>query len=299
MGGLLQTSMDFKLGHKAGQRDLVLMHIPFNFGHTVEAVAMLGTGQPGWDEYMESVGAAALVGRRASWEEVRLRAMWHPGAEIWGHANPDLQVLSEVTGCPMFYTPPKHWPVELAQKYFGNKTVFGLLRDPYERLVAFFRGNIPGYGPTHSEYVPTCDVNMAVKKTLQDYLAGRMDDPSCSLLPQAEHFEGQYGIKLPVNLREFPRSMNQVLREHGYPEDFQIHAGDVRHVTDCPNVWAADLDAETRGLVQQIYAKDFELLCKHFGYCNREENCCLYQVEQMCPQRVLDLGYRGHEMPGM
>jgi len=306
---LLQTSFVFPGAAQAslasaeksdatGERDLVLVHVPFNFGHSIENVAMFGSGGPfsakRMIDYVASLGGFGSVSRQVSWSEARRLA--RPDAEFWGHLNPDLQVLSEVTGCPMYYTPQKYWPSNLAAKYFGNKTVFGMLRDPYERLVAFFRGNNPQYGATHPEFFATCDVNGAVKSMLRDYLAGGKEFAGgCTLLPQAEFFEGPYGITLPINNREFPRSMNEAFQEHGY-HDFVINTSDILHVEGCVDVWAADLDAEARDLVKKVYSRDFELLCKHFGYCDREENCCIYQVPQMCPDRVLKMGYRGHSL---
>jgi len=287
------------LGAEAGRRDrdLVLMHIPYNFGHTVEGVAMFGSGLLNTASglgYGFFVGGYSGLVRQADWSVVKMIA--RPGGEIWGHANPDLQVTSELTGCPLYYTPQKYWPEHIAANYFGNKTIFGLLRDPYERLVAFFRGSIPGYGGGYSEFLESCDVNGAVKKMMLDYLNGTNNfSEQCTFLPQAEFFDGPYGITLPVNNRLFPESMNKVFLEHGYG-DFVIQRQDVLHVRKCPDVWAADLDAETRAMVKQVYARDFELLCKHFGYCDREENCCIYQVPAMCPAKLIKAGYEGRPL---
>uniref|UniRef100_A0A7S2CEG4 Sulfotransferase n=1 Tax=Alexandrium andersonii TaxID=327968 RepID=A0A7S2CEG4_9DINO len=205
-----------------------------------------------------------------------------------------MNVVSEVTGCPMYFTPQKYWPKALAEKYIGGKTPFGLLRDPYERLVAFFRGNMTGYGGSYPEYIKTCDVNGAVKLMMKRLLEG--GDPyakGCTFIPQAEYFERPYGIQLPVNLRQFPASMNRVFSEHGYPASFQITISDVQHVLLCSQVWPGDLDEEARRMVRKVYWRDFELLCKYFGYCDPDENCCLWQVPTMCPDRVLALGYHG------
>jgi len=296
---LLQRHLEIKSKPTAlerGQRDLVLMHIPYNFGHTVENVAMFGSS-PGsalrMGAYVLGLGGFSSVGRQASWEEARSLSRKH--GEIWGHLNPDLQVINKVTGCPMYYTPQKYWPEQLAAKYFGNKTVFGMLRDPYERLVAFFRGNLEGYGGSYPEFLKSCDVNGAVKKMMLDYLAGDKFANGCTFLPQAEFFDGPYGIKVPIDNRFFPSSMNKAFVAHGYP-DFHIATSDVLHVALCQDVWAADLDAETRSLVKKVYAADFELLCKHFGYCDNEENCCIFQVPMMCPPALMRQGYKGQAM---
>mmetsp|Transcript_13973 Transcript_13973/g.43622 ORF Transcript_13973/g.43622 Transcript_13973/m.43622 type:complete len:90 (+) Transcript_13973:3-272(+) len=75
----------------------------------------------------------------------------------------------------------------------------------------------------------------------------------CTFVPQAEYFDGPYGISVPVDNRAFPASMNEVFEEHGYP-DFHIRTPDILHVSLCPDVWAADLDSETRSLVRKVYA---------------------------------------------
>lgn len=51
----------------------------------------------------------------------------------------------------------------------------------------------------------------------------------------------------------------------------------------CNHVWAGDLSCETKALVRQVYARDFELLCSHFGHCDVHENVCLELVPDMCP----------------
>jgi len=272
-------------------RDLVFMHVPYNFGHTVEMVAlMIPSMIP--DITDGTVGAELPGGKmpdiNMTWELLeKAKPFQRPDREIWGHLNPDLLVTSNVTGCGMYFTPQKYWPDELAQKYFGNKKVFGVLRDPYERLVALFRGDIDGYGGSYPEFKKTCDVNGAVKSMLLNFLNGT--DPfaqGCTFIPQAEYFDsGKYSIVVPVDNRRFPESMNERFKEHGY-EDMHIETSQVVHVRGCDNVWAADLDSETKTLVRKVYAKDFALLCKHFNYCDDTENVCLTKVPHMCPEKA-------------
>mmetsp|Transcript_86261 Transcript_86261/g.175230 ORF Transcript_86261/g.175230 Transcript_86261/m.175230 type:complete len:320 (-) Transcript_86261:46-1005(-) len=272
------------------ERDLVFVHVPFDFGHTIESVALIDEASPGrYLEYatyiMEIGGFGDQITQPATWEQAN--DLKKPGGEVWGHANPDLQVKSNVTGCPMFYTPQKYWPKELAESYFGNNmTVFGTLRDPYERLVAIFRGQDPDYGGDYDEFYKSCDVNGAVKKMMQETLAGDVYRDGCVFAPQAEYFDGPHGITLPVDNRLFPQSMNTVFADHGY-SDMRIREQDLFHVANCPEVWSGDLDCETRKIVRQFYARDFQLLCDHFGYCNDDENTCIKGVPDMCPASVL------------
>merc|ERR1719253_337773 len=103
----------------------------------------------------------------------------------------------------------------------------------------------------------------------------------CVNIPQSEYFEGPYGIKHVVDNWRFPQSANELLEEHGYP--WHIQKEDVLHVWKCEDSWSADFDDETRSLVKQVYSKDFDLICKHFGHCNQDQNTCIQGVHNMCP----------------
>lgn len=269
-----QVSHDLK-------QELVLQHIPFNFGHTIEKVSTFGNGRSSLMAY-GSVNAALLspMSKEQRWEIVNSTKL--PNAEVWGHLNPDLFEVSEVTGCPLYFTPGKYWPQSVAQAYFGNKTVFGMLRDPYERLVAMFRGNFGAYGGSYPKFSKTCDVNGAVRQMMETYLAGDKYSGDCTFVPQAEYFDQPFGIELAVDNRLFPDSANKVFAEHGY-NHLHIYEQDILHVVGCADVWAGDLDCETKALVKKVYARDFELLCSSFGYCDTEENTCIKKVPTMCP----------------
>jgi len=294
--GFLAAGIFGMLPHAAalkikGDHDLVLMHIPYNFGHTVELVrattpafraalmakhqeGLVGGGNP-----VPGVSPSALrVG-------ARMVKRIKPDYEPWGHFNPDLFETSEVTGCPLYFTPPKYWPPEKAKAYFGDKVVFSMLRDPFERVVAEFRGGFSDYGGVDPKYVDACDVNGAVKAIMSEVL--NSTNPFlklCTYVPQAEYFDGPYGIKLPIDNRRFPTSMNEAFEAHGYSE--RIATEDIIHISGCNDVWAGDLDAEARQLVRKVYARDFELLCKHFGYCDSTENTCIREVKTMCPEKL-------------
>ena len=114
-----------------------------------------------------------------------------------------------------------------------------------------------------------CDVDSAVRKILQRYMAGDVSRrllniffdcsssivgesykvilvrPSttaevyaedCTYVPQAEYFDSPYGITVPVDNRKFPTSANDVLAEHGYT-NMHIATGDIMHVSGCPEAW--------------------------------------------------------------
>eukprot|EP00434_Breviolum_minutum_P010395 symbB.v1.2.009169.t1/scaffold579.1/size184598/3 len=81
-----------------------------------------------------------------------------------------------------------------------------------------------------------------------------------------------------------------------------IETADIMHVEGCNQVWAGDLSCETKALVRKVYARDFELLCHYFGYCDVHENTCLQMVPDMCPTNLtakkLTATYCGLKVPG-
>ncbi|CAE7780565.1 unnamed protein product, partial [Symbiodinium pilosum] len=182
------------------------------------------------------------------------------------------------------YTPPKLWPAELAQSYFGNRTSFGILRDPLERLVSQFRGS---FRFQHAEL--GCDVNRGVKMMMQNYLAalaaGNPFVENCNYLPQAEFFDAPFGAQQAIDNRLFPLSMNKFFAAHDSP-DLHIATDEISHVAGCDEVWAAELDEEAKSLVRQVYQRDYDLICREFGHCNFGEATCLRGVPGMCPEHL-------------
>jgi len=278
-------------------RDLVFTHLPYNFGHTVEKTAAWGSGPQAALAFGRIIAATPLGMTSTGTAPLATQPPPTVPGVAWGFLSPELwNLTSSFTGCPLYLTPPKYWPMDLAAAYFGSRKGFGILRDPYERLVAIFRGNGAGYSSGYKEAFETCDVNQAIKTMMKMHLAGaNIFRDNCIFVPQSEYFDGPYGVALPVDNRNFPASVNQVFAEHGYPE-MRINLTDILHVTGCPQVWPGDLDNETRALVRMAYRKDFDLLCKHFGHCNVEENTCIWQVPTMCPDHVMSKGYNGTQM---
>lgn len=274
-------------------RDLAFVHLPCNFGHTVEGSAM-GEGT-NWDLVKASFHSTSMVQQWKLMHESLGR-----GGALWGEMNPAIRGVDVATGCSRYYMPGKMWPKDLAKKYFNNRTIFGILRDPYDRAVNDFRQMVFGLesiypniwrwnvsvrqhklereGPEYQQWYKTCDVNAYLKSELGKYLAGDRYRVGCHLLPQAEFFDQPYGITLPIDNRKLPDSFNKVMEEHGYP----FRMGETLHNTMCNNVSAYSLDAEAKALVKKVYARDFELVCKYFGYCDSDEMTCLEQIPQMC-----------------
>jgi hypothetical protein len=272
----------------ASKSDLVFLHMPYNFGNTIEKIAMFPHNASRIQVLMYIMklsGGKSFAGTDSShipsWEQVN--QLTQPGGVVWGHFNPDLLKESAVTGCPLYLTPPKHWPEDTAKKYIGDKKPFAVLRDPYEKLVAQFRGKMKDYGGS-DEKVDACDVNSAVKALMKKIVkTGDNTIGGCTNIPQSEFFEGKHGTQIAVDNWRFPQSANELFEKHNYP--WHIVKEDVFHVWQCPDSWVGDFDDETRSLVKQVYAKDFELICKHFGHCEDGEKTCIQGVHTMCPEK--------------
>mmetsp|Transcript_82425 Transcript_82425/g.191474 ORF Transcript_82425/g.191474 Transcript_82425/m.191474 type:complete len:338 (-) Transcript_82425:95-1108(-) len=269
------------------QHDLAFMHIPSTHGHTIEKVAMFrknATMQDMISFVARKGGTLDKTTLPLTWTDV-MTVVRGRDAEVWGRMSPQLQWTSNVTGCNLYHTPQKYWPERSARKYFRNMTVFGVLRDPYERLVALFRANPDNFGK-YGKLRERCDVNSAIKNMMKKYIeGGDKFMEACALIPQAEYFEGPYGIKLAVDGRKFPSSVNELFKEHGYGS-MQIESEDMLRPKECTNVWAGDLDMQTKKLVRDVYTRDFDLLCKQFGYCNPWESTCAEGVPELCPKKA-------------
>lgn len=258
--------------------NLVLVHVPWNFGHTIEKVA-LSNGHP-YDigHYLDSCCIPD------AYNLTKIMNAWKPGGEVWGATFSKLHEHSSV-GCSFYLTPPKLWPEYIAKMYFKDKKRFAMLRDPYERLVAIFRGDIgEHYGGLYKEFSNRCDVDGAVNNMLDEFEFGNRFAHNCVFLQQSEYFDGPYGAQIAVDNTEFPASMNALAKLHNY--SWQIEQNDIICVHGCRQIWAADLLPSTRKRIQKLYKRDFELRCKLFGYCNYENISCIKQVTNMCPSYV-------------
>jgi hypothetical protein len=221
------------------------------------------------------------------------------GGQLWGMTYPPSWAISNVTGCNLYYTPAKHWPPGLAREQFGGRSTFGILRDPYDKMANEFRRQVQGIdsvfnwqtrpqidaregdrareGEEYAKYYATCDVNGYLAAELTKYKAGDRFRGNCALVPQADYFDPPFGVAVPVDNRQFPDSFNQLMADYNYPTmNVTIHNW------ACVNVSAYSLNAEVKALIKEIYARDFELLCSYFGYCDRDEMTCLEQIPNMC-----------------
>jgi hypothetical protein len=270
-----------------GQKDLVFVHVPLNLGNPLVEAAVMGSQSR--SKHKADPGADRVAGGHAGWK--MLNEMAQPHATIWGPMHPDLQEESDY-GCPLFETPQQHWPGDKARTYFSNKTVFGMLRDPYDRWVSAFRGFLSIVPNAHPQakgwdFEPddmTCDINtwtqmMLAAPTLWPKAV------ACKLQPQAAFFEGPHRITMPVDLRAFPENANTLLKAHGY-DNINMDPTRMTHSTGCDNTWAGDLNNASKTLIHNYYRRDFDLVCQRLGHCSHNENVCATGVPGACPAKL-------------
>jgi len=287
-------------GQEFGKRDLAFVHVPANFGQSIERVALEGSRES--ETPFILYGSFNAKTTKDQWDQINgVRGF---GGQVWGLMSPDLRVISNFSGCNLVYEPPKYWPSDIASSYFsaGSSRSFGLLRDPFDRLVSQFRqeasgggkqvvgfkrsdvsereGSLEREGEMYQNFYSNCDVNGWVKEEMKRYKAGDHFRGNCHLLPQAEYFQHPHGISLPIDTRTIPDSFNVEMERHGYL--IRMRTDNIKHNWSCNKLSAWDLDEESKLLIREVYAADFDLLCRHFGYCDTEELTCLAQIPFMC-----------------
>merc|ERR1711920_41819 len=93
------------------------------------------------------------------------------------------------------------------------------------------------------------------------------------------YFDAPFGITDPIDNRRIPDSFNELMVKH----DYRFRMVNVTyHNWKCNHLTAKSLNEETKKLIRQVYAKDFDLLCSHFGYCDKEELTCMKHIDGMC-----------------
>lgn len=183
--------------------------------------------------------------------------------------DPELDQISQVTGCTMRRTPSKDWPADMAQKYFGNRTAAGVLQDPISRLRQRFEEVGAAQFP---EAFAKNDVNEGIQQMIKEYISSYNPyEHDCSLLPQAEYFDGPYGISAVADGRRFPDSLNEILVSHGFEQHVTVnHDVEVQRRTN-----ATGISRETLILVGHMYENDLKLMCEKLGDCEFQFEPCV------------------------
>lgn len=293
---------------------MALIHVPGNFGGCLEKAGMKVNSMQ--FNSMQSM----FLAHNKKLENNYLRTVMGKGAQIWGAMNFDLREINDITKCDTFYTPQKYWSMKLRNKFLTNRKVFGILRDPYDRIVNIFRSEAMGQNhffqsntrtavsfregtmeresPMYMKWYVTCDVNAWIEAEFaryQDSTTGSRAHfrSNCHLLPQAEYFKGDDSITIPIDARKLPQSFNDVMDAN----NIDVHLSEPEQASVCP-ISAWHLTEKSRQLIRDFYREDFELLCKHFGYCDDRELTCMRGIRGMCdgavePWNTTKMGWRG------
>lgn len=294
---LLQITLNNHTARRSSD-DLVYVHTPCTFGHTVTSVA---TGAASFSaEAMMTIKASFQEGLTPKESMKIASSILEPGGVLWAELHPYARGINKITGCNNYYSPGKYWDLAHSKGYFQSKTAFAVLRDPYDKIVNDFRMTVGGYSSgfegvtihdvavrednleyetTYSRYYETCDVNGYLREELTKVLQGDVFRNNCHYVPQADFFDKPHGIQLVVDNRKLQESFNALMKSHGYT--FQMGPSTIHNVW-CNDVSAYSLDQDVKDLIKLIYARDFELLCDRLGYCDRDELTCLEDIPDMC-----------------
>lgn len=277
---MLEVDVAGDSGDDGYNTQLQFIHIPCTFGHTVEESGLKGALKEDGKMQVDSIKGGQMQ---------------------WGEMIPQLDQLSDVTGCNLFYTPTKYWPPELQRSLLANRTLFAMLRDPYDRMANEFRmqvggidsvftktfrkdisqreGHLEREAEQYQQFYKNCDVNAYLQTELKKYLAGDRFRTNCHLLPSSEFFDVGSGMSVePIDERKIPDSFNQFMEKHQASPRMEASM----HNFWCNEISAYSLNEETKGLIRKVYAEDFRLACKYFGYCDDHELFCHENIPDMC-----------------
>jgi len=295
---LQMQSKELQGGKARKSEELQFVHVPCTFGHTVEEA---GIGD--MDNHTKSLLKASMEATSTGDLEEAKRiseSLQGNDAVLWGMMVPELRSISNVTGCDLYYTPPKYWPAAVSAQLLKGKKSFALLRDPYDRMANEFRMQVMGVDSAFSgltrqaisereghlereseeymKFYKDCDVNGYLQAELGKYLAGDRYRDNCHLLPSAEYFEQVFDPVEPIDERGIPESFDAFMEQNGYA----VRMEGMLHNVVCNDVSAYSLSTETKNLIKEVYAADFDLICDKFGYCDRDEMTCHENIENMC-----------------
>lgn len=279
-------------------QDLVFVHVPCTFGHTVIKTAIGGLNQS--DELL----LARSYQEQTDDAVVTMESVKKPGGVLWGEMSPYTRGVNDITGCDHHYSPAKYWPDTLAKAYFQDKKGFAVLRDPYDKLVNDFRMVVQGYSSVfegiylgirrwnvsaregnpefeteYLQYYNDCDVNSYLRAELPKVKSGDRFRANCHFLPQADFYEDPHGVKFMVDNRNLRQSFNALMEDHGY--GFRMGEETI-HNKICVNLSAYSLQKDVKEMIKDIYSRDFDMICDQFGYCDRDELTCLEDIPDMC-----------------
>ena len=164
----------------------------------------------------------------------------------WGR-NETKTLLCKLTRTNAPSCNPWHRPPRKTQT-----PTFAVIRDPYERCVSEYKYQNPN-GTAQK-------LNQWVKSNLQNARKNPyMTD--CHFLPQAQYVYDEKQRKVIPHLLRFSHletDFNKLMEQYGLP--MRLHAGTKRGRESAAKPTAADLNDESRKLIESFYVDDFQLI---------------------------------------
>jgi len=233
---LLTTRTD----HAAKDGNLEFIHIPKNAGTSVE-----------------NAGQAQGVD-------------WGAYSQTWTALNYEVYV-GHGRFCPWVHVPPAQ--VRDKPNPYNNtlKDNFCVTRDPYDKMVSEYtfraggtktvlkqRLNLNGTGVDEDLKCTAEGLNLYLKESLHKYKDGDRFYTACHFLPQSEFVWGPDGHQwcdIILRLEEFPEAFDDLMESRRSPVRLLEEASNPSEL--CANVSSADLNAEVRALIDEVYYDDF------------------------------------------
>jgi len=204
--------------------------------------------------------------------------------EKWGALNPETHGMYDLwflhaeryNGCNKQHVPPSLWH-EGESPYDGKET-FCITRNPYTRILSQFKFELAFFS-----YPSECSAkqfNELIKWRMNDAVQnGTLWQADCHYMPQSFFVyevvqDGEVAHKsLTLNLEKrvckhvlnyenLHKPLHELMQAHNYPFQLSKEGGSGMTMSKDCNLTPADMDEESRQLVQKVYADDFKL----FGY---------------------------------
>lgn len=200
---------------------------------------------------------------------------------FWGTRSSGLwgtQLMEDGSECNRVHVPPG---LLKGSNPYLKATTFCAIRHPYSRAVSEYTylldGDLQdpggsGWGRTYYERyknglydLEPCSpqgLNHFIKTTLALYKQGQKFIDDCHHVPQVDYIwdnTGRQWCMEPLSTESLPGSFDALMAAYGYPvmladEPYYSSA------TRCPTISVANLTAETRRLIDEVYAEDFRRL---------------------------------------
>lgn len=216
------------------QKRLVFAHIPKNAGTTIEDIARQFGVQWGRHGTQQRYGAAR-------------------------------QLMPDGSTCSKWHVPPEYLP---EPNLYSNAEVFCVTRHPYERALSEYRWALGLVNPPQAPRLRAAQpctpagLNTFLQQTLRRVQQGQTFIDDCHFLPQEKFVwgRGKKWCNHILRLDAFPNNFNDLMRANGYAISLQPAQKHNSHASTCPMLTIKSFSAETKRLLNEVYAGDFRKL---------------------------------------